>query len=127
MIRWILFVAMAFTVPVLWFLLVAVGFIPLIGIAFSFFSGLPKLEVFLLAGNGINLVVWGIFLYYVAGVVARKIEKAPAKWRLPIVGVVLLALGVLPFLPIYGVGDCGGGSKNSLNLYQLLFTSHVLI
>jgi hypothetical protein len=34
MIRWILFVAMAFTVPVLWFLLVAVGFITLIGIAF---------------------------------------------------------------------------------------------
>jgi len=123
LIRWILFVAFAFTVPVLWFILAAGGTVPLIIILLIQLSCLSSLFLFVL--NGINLVLWGALLFYIAGLCTRTIERAQPAWRLPIVGAVLLALIGLTFLPIYCTGNVGGGHAEG-NLYQFVIKEHMV-
>jgi hypothetical protein len=129
-IRWTLFVAFALTVPVLWFVLFGGGLIPLIAILLGLLSTLSwlKLDVVpIVIMDGINLILWGAVLFFVAGLCARAIERAPQSWRPAIIGIVLLALVGLTFLPIYTVGDAGGGGTGGMvNLYRLLSNSHAL-
>jgi hypothetical protein len=109
-----LFGLMAATVPVLYFMFVIAGFLPLIEIARMMREGVWGFKLF----NGIHLLVYGTIFYFLARFIARRLAQlsVAAQWT----GFVLIAaaLVAVSFAPIYGVGH---NQYAGTSVYRLLF------
>jgi hypothetical protein len=121
--RWILFITMAIVVPLPWFLLLLGGIVPLIAMLLNIFCCLRGFEwdlCIIIVGNLIHLAVWGAVLFGLSTVAARLVKKLPRVWQVLTIVVIVFGLGGLAFLPLYSVGDVGGGYTGAVNLCQLL-------
>lgn len=110
-IKWLLFFTMAATVPVLYYLFVVGGFLPLLMILISTLLA-PNAFLF----HSVHILIYGPIFYFIAAVVAKKLFRlAPKQRELGLVGTIAVFLGI-GFLPIYGAGH---GSIEPANLYSL--------
>lgn len=113
-IKWALLFAMAATIPVLYFMFVIAGLLPLIAVAYLFVShGVWGSKLF----TALHLLVYGSVFYWMATTLARHIAKQSTRLKaLSLVGI-LLILVTVSMSPIYGLGH---GEFQSVNLYRLL-------
>ena len=95
-IHWLLFLLMAATLPVLYFMFVIAGFLPLVEIARMMGEGVWGFKLF----NGIHLLVYGTIFYFVARFIARRLTRLSGPGQL--IGVALISglLVGVSFLPI---------------------------
>jgi len=95
-IRWILFATMSLTVPVIWFLLMTGGFVPLASIvAAGFQNGIYALAAV------VHLLVYCPIFYFLARAMARRLVVWPDRARSAgVIGWCVVMLG-LTQLPIY--------------------------
>lgn len=114
-IKWVLFCLMAATVPVLYFMFVVGGFLPLIAIVALMFEGVWGFKLF----NAIHLVVYGLLFYWVAKVVSRRLSLLPRRWKILGFAGISVALVAISLLPVYGVGH---NVFQFVNLYRLYDT-----
>jgi hypothetical protein len=103
---------MCATVPVLYFMFVIGGFLPLIAIVAMSFTG----EWGFVLINAIHVLIFGAAFYWIAKVVSRKIASLPRAWRVPGFVTVSIALVAISFLPLYGVGH---NEYQPVSLYRL--------
>ncbi len=112
-IKWALFLAMAATIPVLYFMFVVAGFLPLIAVAYVFLSdGVWGSKLF----TALHLLAYGSVFYWMATALARHIAKLSTRLKVLGLAGILLALATVSTLPIYGVGH---SEFQSVNLYRL--------
>ena len=107
---WVLFVAMAATVPLLFFAFVVGGFLPLLVIAFA----LTDTAVLLLVG--IHLAVYAPILFLISWWGAKSISRRPEHQHRYILGGLVGALLLLGFVPMYGISH---GSIKFRNAYEI--------
>ncbi len=114
-IKWILFVTLLLTVPAVLFLIQVVFFVPaifflagIIGMVAKFSSGsLGELGAFI-AFFGVHLLVFGSLYYGLSVLLAKLISAVPSPAvRATIVVSLVLGLGTLILMPVYG----GGGHQ----------------
>jgi hypothetical protein len=113
-IRWTLFCLMAATLPVLYFMFVIAGFLPLIEIARMMREGVWGFKLF----NAIHLLVYGTIFYFLAGFIARRLARLSAGRRWAGFGLITAAMVAVSFLPIYGVGH---SAYAGVSVYRLFF------
>ena len=111
-IKWILFCLMCATVPVLYFMFVIGGFLPLIAIVAMSFTGTWGFALF----NAIHVLLYGAAFYWIAKVVAKKIASLPGTSKVLGFATAFMALVTISFLPLYGVGH---HEYQPVNLYRL--------
>jgi hypothetical protein len=112
-IKWLLFCLMVTTVPVLYFMFVIGGYLPLVAIAAMSFRGMWGFVFF----NVVHLLAYGSLFYWIAKVISRRLALLSQTWRLVGFGGTSAALLAVSFLPIYGVGH---HQYHAVNLYRLL-------
>jgi hypothetical protein len=112
-IKWILFGLMCATVPVLYFMFVIGGFLPLIAIVAMSFTGVWGFALF----NAFHVLIYGAAFYWVAKVVSKKIASLPRTWEVLGFAATIIALVSISFLPLYGVGH---HEYQPVSLYRLL-------
>ena len=114
-IKWILFVALLLTVPAVLFMIQVVFFIPAAFFLAGMIAGMTKLwsgsvgeTAIFIAFFGVHLLVFGSLYYGIAVLLAKGVSamSSPAV-RAAIVVTLVLGLGTLTQLPIYG----GGGHQ----------------
>jgi hypothetical protein len=111
-IKWIIFGALLLTVPAVLFMIQVVVFIPAIFFVAGIIGSLTKLlsgkvgeTAAFIAFFGMHLLVFGAVYYGVSVLVAKAIAAIPSpSARLGVVIALVLALGALTQLPIYGAG-----------------------
>jgi len=111
-IKWILFGLMGATVPVLYFMFVIGGFLPLIAIVAMSFTGTWGFALF----NAIHVLIYGAAFYWIARVVSKKLAMLPRRWKVLGFATVSMALAAISFLPLYGVGH---HEYQPVSLYRL--------
>jgi hypothetical protein len=111
--KWVLFCLMATTVPVLYYMFVVGGFLPLIAIAAMSFRGVWGFVLF----NALHLLIYGLLFYWVAKLIVKWLGVLPKPWRFVGFAGVAAALAAIAFLPVYGIGH---HESQSVNLYRLL-------
>lgn len=111
-IKWILFGLMCATVPVLYFMFVIGGFLPLIAIVAMSFTGVWGFALF----NAFHVLIYGAAFYWIAKLVARKLALLPRTWKVLGFATVSMALAAISFLPLYGVGH---HEYQPVSLYRL--------
>ena len=99
-IKWVLFGLMASTVPVLYFMFVIGGFLPLIAIVALSFQGVWGFMLF----NAVHVLIYGALFYWIAKLISGRLALLPAAWKLIGFAGLSAALFALSFLPLYGVG-----------------------
>ena len=110
--KWILFAAMVCTMPVLYFMFVVAGILPLIAIIRLSFTGEWGFKLF----NSLHLLVYGPILYLAAKYLTRWLfSLLPQRRALGLAVALALAL-LISLLPIYGIGH---NHYEPVNLYQL--------
>ena len=101
---------MAATVPVLYFMFVIAGFLPLIEIVRLLRQGPWGFQLF----NAIHLLVYGTIFYFLARFIARRLVRLELPWRVTGVAAIAAAMVAVSFLPIYGVGHSAyAGAKST--------------
>ena len=103
MFKWAIFVSLALSVPLLFFLGMAIGFFPMLGIAtISLFSlgNDPFLSVF----GVMHVVVYGALFYGVALGASKLTSRLSGGFRLALAVVIVSALTWTTFQPCYGWG-----------------------
>jgi hypothetical protein len=111
--KWGLFCLMAATVPVLYYMFVVGGYLPLIAIVALSFRGVWGFVLF----NAVHLLIYGALFYWVAKAVARRLALLPHMWSLLGFASLSIALVAISFLPLYGIGH---HESQSVDLYRLL-------
>ncbi len=111
-IKWILFCLMFVTVPVLYFMFVIGGFLPLIAIVAASFGGEWGFALF----NAVHVLIYGAVFYWIAKVVSKRLALLPQTWKVLGFATVSIALVTISFLPLYGVGH---HPYQPVNLYRL--------
>ena len=111
--KWVLFGLMATTVPVLYYMFVVGGFLPLVAIAAMSFQGVWGFVLF----NAVHLLIYGVLFYWVAKLITKGLAVLPRPWRVVGFAGVAAALAAIGFLPVYGIGH---HESQSVNLYRLL-------
>jgi hypothetical protein len=111
-IKWVLFCLMACTVPVLYYMFVIGGFLPLIAIVALCFRGVWGFVLF----NVIHLAIYGALFYWLARFISRRLALLSDGWRIAGFAALSSALVAIAFLPVYGIGH---HESQSMNLYQL--------
>ena len=111
-IKWILFGLMFATVPVLYFLFVIGGFLPLIAIVALSFRGVWGNALF----NALHVLIYGALFYWIAMMVSRRLAMLPEAWKLAGFAILALALVAISFLPLYGLGH---HEYQPVSLYRL--------
>lgn len=99
--RWVLFWLMVLTVPVLFFMFVVGGFLPLSVIAvMAYRDSVWGFKLF----SVLHLLVYGALFYWLAGLAARGLSALGKTWGT--VAFLCLSAGLLAlaFLPLYGAG-----------------------
>ena len=114
MIRWLIFLGLAAFVPLFYYLAVVGGFIPYGGILLVGLRHLSDSTFRMF--NLIHLAIYGILLYWLAGLIARVLIKFPGKRAWIATACVLLLLAGIGALPIYGVAH---GHIRWVNVYVL--------
>jgi hypothetical protein len=110
--KWGLFCLMAATVPVLYYMFVIGGFLPLIAIVAFSFRGVWGFVLF----NAVHLLIYGALFYWVAAIVSRRLALLPRTLRFVGFASLSIALVAISFLPVYGVGH---HESQSVDLYRL--------
>lgn len=111
---WILFAAMAVAVPVIYWLVVVGGFVPLLVIAIVTVRNL-SLDM-LLAINAAHLLVFGTIFYVMARWISKRLTRLEPRRRNRMAAAIVAAMAILGLAPIYGAGHA---SIDWINLYQL--------
>ena len=110
--KWVLFAAMVCTMPVLYFMFVVAGVLPLVAVIRLSFTGVWGFKLF----NSLHLLVYGPMLYLAAKFLTRWLfSLSPQRRALGIAVALALAL-LISLLPIYGIGH---SQYAPVNLYQL--------
>jgi hypothetical protein len=119
-IQWMLFLLMAATLPVLYFMFVIAGFLPLVEIARMMGEGVWGFKLF----NGIHLLVYGAIFYFLARFIARRLARLSVAGQWTGFSVIAAALVAVSFAPIYGVGH---NQYAGTSVYRLLFPPPPLV
>jgi hypothetical protein len=100
--KWFIFAMLVATVPVIFYLFMWVGFLPVAGIiAISATAG-----DFLLAIVGLlHIALFGGVFYGISVLVSRTCAGASERVRLGVAAIIGIALGVVTLQPWYGSGD----------------------
>ena len=117
--KWVLFCLMATTVPVLYFMFVVGGFLPLIAIAWMGVTddfGGPRIF------DAVHLVVYAPLFYWVAKIISRRLSSLSRRWKFVGFAGISVAIAALSFLPLYGLGH---SEYQAVGLYRL-FNSGLL-
>ena len=109
---WLLFVAMAATVPLPYFMFVIAGLLPLVVVLGLMTTGVWGFKLF----NAIHLVIYAPLLYMLAWFLARGLGVLPAGVRILVTLACAIAIALLGALPLYGIGH---NSYTPVNLYRL--------
>src|SRR5688500_4066528 len=117
--KWALFWLMTATVPVLYYMFVIGGFLPLVAIAAMSVRGVWGFVLF----NAAHLLIYGAAFYWVAKAISRGLRMLSPTWRLVGFAGIAVALVALAFLPVYGVGHHAFQAVNLYHLLNGLFTS----
>jgi hypothetical protein len=112
-IKWTLFGLMTATIPVLYYMLVIGGFMPLIAIVAVSFNGPWGFVLF----NAIHLLVYGTLFYWLAKFISQALALLPPGWRLAGFASVSAALVAVAFLPVYGIEP---HQSQPVDLYRFL-------
>jgi hypothetical protein len=112
--KWVLFAAMVCTVPVLYFMFVVAGVLPLVAVIRLNFTGVWGFKLF----NSLHLLVYGPILYLAAKLVARCLFSLSPRGRTAGTAVALALLLLISLLPIYGLGHSEYGPVNLYQLFQ---------
>ena len=113
-IRWLIFAGLVAFLPLFYYLAVVGGFLPYGGILVLGFRHLTDLDFLLF--SFIHLAVYGILLYWLAGLIARALIKIAGKQAWVAAAVVVLLLAGIGAMPIYGIAH---GHIQWVNAYQL--------
>lgn len=113
-ITWVLLVLMVATLPVLYFMFVIAGFLPLIEIVRLLREGPWGFRLF----NGIHLVIYGAIFYLIARLAARWLARLPVAGQVAGVAAIAAVLVAVSFAPIYGVGH---NEYAGVSVYRLFF------
>ncbi|MDD5455347.1 MAG: hypothetical protein PHW62_07645 [Candidatus Ratteibacteria bacterium] len=124
-IKWIFFGVMIFTVPVLFFVFAAGGFVPLIAIAVMtagmlFYVFRADHSSPLVLDCLINLIIHGAILYFLASLLGKFVSLLPEKYKVAVVIMFVLFLLSLPFLPVYGISTAQGGDVTGSNIITVI-------
>jgi hypothetical protein len=112
--RWLIFIGLAAFVPLFYYLAVVGGFLPYGGILLI---GLRHLtDTSFLLFSFIHLAVYGVLLYWLAGLIARSLDRLAGKHVWLATAGVLLVLAGVGALPIYGIAH---GHIKWTNAYEL--------
>ncbi len=101
--KWVIFVSLALSVPVLFFLGMAIGFFPMLGIATISLSSLGN-DLFLSIAGLMHLVVYGALFYGVALGASKLASRLSGGLRLALAVLIVSALTWTTFQPWYGWG-----------------------
>ena len=112
--RWLIFVALAACFPLYWFIFVAGGVLPYGAILLLTLHNLSN--GMMLLWNSMNLAIYAGVLHWFAGLLAGFLHRLAASQRKIATGLVLLILGGVGLLPIFGSGH---GSVQWMNAYQV--------
>ena len=108
---------MVTTVPVLYYMVVIGGYLPLIAIIALSFSGVWGFVLF----NAVHVVIYGALFYWMARVIARRLAALPRAWSIAGFAGISTALVAIAFLPVYDVGHHESTSVNLYRLFHRLF------
>jgi hypothetical protein len=100
--KWCMFAMLVLTVPVIFYVFMWIGFLPVAGIiAMSATAG-----DFLLAVVGlVHVALFGGMFYGIAVLISRVFAGASGRVRLGIAAIIGIALGVITLQPWYDIGD----------------------
>lgn len=105
--HWLLFVAMAFTVPTFYLLFVVGGWVPYVGLIVIVLRDITvPASLFFLVGV-VHLTVYGWLLFAVAGCVARGLSRKDLQMRKILLLTILAMLLFISLIPLYGLGHGG--------------------
>lgn len=113
-IKWVLFVTMTLTSPLLYYMFVVGGFLPFAAIAALMILDPHPWGFFLF--NGIHLLVYGLILFFFACVLAKQLYRIREEERSYWVFGAVVGLLLIGLLPIYGIGH---SSVELTNVYEL--------
>lgn len=99
-IRCLLFVGLAAFVPLFYYLAVVGGWLPYGGILLIAIRNLSSSSILLF--SLVHLAVYGVFLYWLSGLIARIINRLISGYAWLATAVVLLLLAGIGTMPIYG-------------------------
>ena len=100
LIRWMLFLGLAAFVPLFYYLAVVGGLLPYGGILLIAIRNPSNSSILLF--SLVHLTVYGVVLYWLAGFIARAMEKLGRGRAWLATAVVLLLLAGVGLMPIYG-------------------------
>ena len=113
-IRWLIFIGLAAFVPLIYYLAVVGGLLPYGGILLIGLRHLNDADFLLF--SFIHLSIYGLLLYWLAGVIARTLIKVAGRHAWIATAVVLLLLAGMGAMPIYGIAH---GHIKWINAYEL--------
>ena len=113
-IRWLIFIGLAGFVPLVYYLAVVGGLLPFGGILLIGLRHLTDSSFLLF--SFVHLTVYGVLLYWLAGLIARTLTRLAGKYVLVATVVVLLLLAGVGSMPIYGIAH---GHIQWVNAYEL--------
>ena len=113
-IRWLIFIGLAAFVPLIYYLAVVGGLLPYGGILLIGLRHLNDADFLLF--SFIHLSIYGLLLYWLAGVIARTLIKVAGRHAWVATAVILLLLAGIGAMPIYGIAH---GHIKWINAYEL--------
>ena len=113
-IRWLLFVGLAAFVPLFYYLAVVGGWLPYGGILLIAIRNPSNSSILLF--SLIHLTVYGVVLYWLAGLIARIINRLASGYAWLATAIVLLLLASVGAMPIYGAAH---GQIHWMSAYEL--------
>jgi len=116
--KWVLFCLMAATVPVIYFMFVVGGLLPLIAILAMSFTGVWGFKLF----NAVHLAIYAPVFYWIAKIVSRRLSALSQRSKFALFVGISIVLVASSFLPLYSLGH---NESQSVNLYRL-FNSGLL-
>jgi len=113
-IRWLIFIGLAAFVPLFYYLAVVGGLLPYGGILLIGLRHLTDSSFLLF--SFVHLTVYGVLLYWLAGLIARALARLSGTHVWVATAIVLLLLASLGAMPIYGIAH---GHIQWVNAYEL--------
>ena len=113
-IRWLIFIGLAAFVPLIYYLAVVGGLLPYGGMLLIGLRHLTDSSFLLF--SFVHLTVYGILLYWLAGLIARALTRLAGKHVWVATTAVLLLLAGVGAMPIYGIAH---GHIKWVNAYEL--------
>lgn len=115
-IRWLIFIGLAAFVPLFYYLAVVGGLLPYGGILLIGLRHLTDSSFLLF--SLVHLTVYGVLLYWLAGLIARALIRLAGKYVWVATAVVLLLLAGIGTMPIFGIAHGRIQWVNAFELYS---------